>query len=780
MDYQTPSEQISQLAEAPARPYAMISPDKRWIAFAQYNRLVPLQDLTREELKLAGLKIDPKRFSRKIPIAFHQLSLKDLKTNQDIEVQGLPEGKILHVSWSADSQFLAFVFYEDSKSTLWIYDVLSKQVRQLSKQPLNGILMRKPYVWLPNAKGLVVNIAASKPKNYPIKKAAAIQPIIQVTTGEKAPNRTYQNLLSSPYEEAVFEYLTTSRLAKLSLAGNLTYLTQPGLFSAVEVSPDGKYVLTSSIKKPFSYLVPYHRFPKETRVIDFNGKQITEVADLALAENIPQGFDSVRLGRRSVEWRHDLPATLVWVEAQDGGDMSKDVPFHDIAYQWHAPFQTKPTLLRQFEWRFAGFTWGNSQVALADEWRFSDRQTRSWKINFSQTAKSDVLFQSRSINDAYKDPGHVQMTRNEFGKPVMMLDEEQNVLFAGEGASPKGNIPFLNRYNFDQQKKTTLWQSEAPYYERVVAVLDKQANRVVTLRESKQEQPNFFIRDLKKNSLSQVSHFAHPSPAFKGVSKELISYKRDDGVDLTGTLYLPAGYKKGDRIPVLMWAYPLEFKDKSVAGQVRESKYAFNYVSYWGPLPYLAKGYAVFDDPQMPIVGAGEQLPNDTFREQLISSAKAAVDVLVKKGVADPKRIAIAGHSYGAFMVANLLAHTDLFIAGIARSGAYNRTLTPFGFQGEERSFWEGQAIYAAMSPFFHAEKINEPMLIIHGKEDSNSGTYPMQSERMFAAMKGLGGDARLVMLPYEAHGYYAKESMLHVLWEQEEFLERNFKNQEK
>ncbi|MGB0860844.1 MAG: alpha/beta hydrolase family protein, partial [Pseudoalteromonas spongiae] len=318
-----------------------------------------------------------------------------------------------------------------------------------------------------------------------------------------------------------------------------------------------------------------------------------------------------------------------------------------------------------------------------------------------------------------------------------------------------------------------VWQSEAPYYERVRAVLDDAGEKLITLRESKTEQPNFYIRDLKQNTLTQFTEFAHPYPDFKNIKKEQISYTRDDGVELSGTLYLPADYK-GGKVPVLMWAYPLEYKDKAVASQVRDSPYEFTYIGYWGPMPYLAKGIAVFDDPKMPIVGVDGSEPNDTFRTQLVSSAQAAVDALVEKGVADESRIAIAGHSYGAFMVANLLAHSDLFKTGIARSGAYNRTLTPFGFQGEERDFWQGQAVYSAMSPFFHAEKINEPMLMIHGKDDPNSGTYPMQSERMYNALKGLGKEARLVMLPYEGHGYRARESILHVLWEQEQWLEQH------
>jgi dipeptidyl aminopeptidase/acylaminoacyl peptidase len=191
----------------------------------------------------------------------------------------------------------------------------------------------------------------------------------------------------------------------------------------------------------------------------------------------------------------------------------------------------------------------------------------------------------------------------------------------------------------------------------------------------------------------------------------------------------------------------------------------------------VARGYAVFDDPSMPIIGEGDKEPNDSFVKQLVMSAEAAVNKLVELGIADRRKIAIGGHSYGAFMTANLLAHSDLFAAGIARSGAYNRTLTPFGFQREERTYWEAPEVYYNMSPFMHADKINEPMLMIHGHADNNSGTFPIQSERMFAAMKGHGGKARLVMLPHESHGYRARESILHVLWETDQLLENYVKN---
>jgi len=685
----------------------------------------------------------------------------------------------MDVRFSPDSQHLAFVLEDGKGLSLWSFNLKNKITKRIAKQYLNASLRGSKYHWKRDSSGFYVRLAVALPSEKPKQSLDTIEPIIQVSSGKKAAVRTYSNLLKTPHDATLFEFLTTSQIAELSLKGKLKKIGKPGIYSSYRQSPDGKYLLVSKYKKPFSYLVPYYRFPILTEVWSPKGKLIKQIADLPSGENIPKGFDSAREGRRSIAWRDDKAATLVWAEAQDGGDMNAEVDFHDAIYTWQAPFNKEPSLFQNIERRFAGIEWGNDDFAIISDWRFSDRQLRGWKFSPKSPNKAKTLFQQRSYNDRYKDPGDFVTQKNEFGVDVIKVFGDGNKVFlTGNGASPKGNIPFMDEFDFSSGEKKRLWQSEAPYYERIMLTLNEEGGKVLTLRESQTLQPNFFVRDIQNNTLAQFTQFPHPSPAFVGVTKELIKYQRKDGVDLTGTLYLPANYDKSQGpLPVLMWAYPLEYKDKAVASQVTDSPYEFVRVSYWGPLPHLAQGFAVFDDPKMPIIGAGGNLPNDTFRQQLVDSAQAAVDVLVEKGIADRERIAIAGHSYGAFMVANLLAHSELFKAGIARSGAYNRTLTPFGFQGEERSFWEGQPVYANMSPFFHAEKINEPMLMIHGKEDPNSGTFPMQSERMFAAMKGLGGNARLVMLPHEQHGYRARESLLHLLWEQYQWLDKYVKN---
>jgi dipeptidyl aminopeptidase/acylaminoacyl peptidase len=357
---------------------------------------------------------------------------------------------------------------------------------------------------------------------------------------------------------------------------------------------------------------------------------------------------------------------------------------------------------------------------------------------------------------------------NSLGRYTLKFGENGNLLFRGQGASPEGVYPFLDSRDISTGETKRLWHASDPHYESISRVLDKNGERFITRRQSKTDPPNYYLHQAGKKRPTQLTNTTDWAPQFAEVEKELITYTREDGVQLSATLYLPPGYniKKDGPLPFLLWAYPREHKSKKTASQITTPTQTFSRPYGSSALFLLTQGYGLLMGPTMPIIGEGDQEPNDTYRAQLVGSAKAAVDALVERGVADPDRIAIGGHSYGAFTAANLLAHSDLFRAGIARSGAYNRTLTPFGFQGEQRTFWEAQDVYMSMSPFSNAAKIDEPMLMIHGQNDSNSGTYPIQSERLYEAMKGLGATVRWVVLPYEDHGYRSREAIGHTLWE--------------
>jgi dipeptidyl aminopeptidase/acylaminoacyl peptidase len=603
--------------------------------------------------------------------------------------------------------------------------------------------------------------------------------VVRENLGETAPARTYQDLLQNPFDEILFEYYMTSQVMEITLDGGSKPLGDAAIISTVAPSPNGEYLLVETIHRPFSYLVPGSRFPTRIDVWDRDGAVVHQVADLPLAENVPIGRDAARTGPRSVDWRADEPATLFWVEAQDEGDPGVEADVRDSLYLQAAPFDDRPVNFVSVDLRYSDIRWGEESMAMVSARWWSTRQSRTWVVNPDNPGTEPRLLFDYSYEDRYKDPGAPLMRTTETGSRVLLTaDDGGSIFMAGEGASPEGNRPFLDKLVLETGQTERLWRSDPPYYEDLVRLTDA-GGTAITRRESRTVPPNYFVRELGTGDLRQLTDFPNPNPQFADVEKELIRYKRADGVMLSGTLYTPPGWRPDDGpLPMLMWAYPREFKSAAAAGQVTRSPYRFTRVGWSSALPWLLVGYAVFDGPTMPIIGEGDQEPNDTYVEQLVASAKAAVEEVVRRGVADRDKIAIGGHSYGAFMTANLLAHSDLFRAGIARSGAYNRTLTPFGFQAEQRTFWEAPNIYFRMSPFMHADRVNEPILLIHGEADNNSGTFPVQSRRFYAALKGHGATVRLVMLPHESHGYRARDSVMHTMWEMTEWLDRYVKEE--
>jgi dipeptidyl aminopeptidase/acylaminoacyl peptidase len=539
-----------------------------------------------------------------------------------------------------------------------------------------------------------------------------------------------------------------------------------------------RYLLQRRLKRPFSYVVPARLFANEVFVTDFDARLIHRVADVPLHEDVRPQYDATVPGPREVQWRADQPATLVWVEAQDDGDAKRAAPIRDRLLSLAAPFTAAPTTLLDLPERYASVYWGREDAALVVCAWFNTRHETRYLLNPARPAESRMLAE-RNFQDRYNDPGLPLLRRTPQGKQVMQFTPDgAGIFMTGDGATAAGEFPFLARLDLRSGKSEKVWQSDATHFESVEAIIDAKGERLVTLREGRSEPENFFVRSLAGGELRQLTQFPDPAPQFAGVTQRLLTYKRADGVDLSGTLYLPPGYdqKRDGPLPLVMWAYPTEFTDAAVAGQIIDTQNRFVRPAGISHLFLLTQGYAVLDDPKMPIIGLNGAEPNDTYVQQLVASAQAAVDAVVAAGVADRDRIAIGGHSYGAFMTANLLAHSDLFRTGIARSGAYNRTLTPFGFQAEQRTYWEAASTYSAMSPFTFANKINEPILLIHGEADDNSGTYPIQSERMFAALKGLGATARYVVLPLEAHGYRARESVLHMHWEMARWLDTHLK----
>lgn len=551
------------------------------------------------------------------------------------------------------------------------------------------------------------------------------------------------------------------------------------MYGQISFSPDGQYVLAVTLDRPFSYLVPYYRFPSTTTIYKNDASLVHELLKVPLIEDLPKGFMAERTGMRDVSWRDDKPSTLIYAEVLDGGDPENEAEFRDEIFQLEAPFNREGKSILKTRNRFRYIQWGTDELAVAHDYWWNDRNTKSYVFDPSDASQEPLILTDRNYQDVYSDPGYLATERNDYGRDVLALKNGKQGFLLGEGYSEEGQFPFLDRVDLTTAKKTRIYESKLSDKKEDLLEYDMDKNRLLVRMESKVAYPNYYYRKLKGNKTQQLTFFENPFESIANVHKEVVTYKRDDGLELSGTLYLPVGYDKDakEKMPMILWAYPREYKDKNSASQNTQNPNEFTY-PYWGsPIYWVTQGYVVLDDAAFPIIGEGDEQPNDTFRSQLVANAKAAIDAVDAMGYIDRERVAVGGHSYGAFMVANLLAHSDLFAAGIARSGAYNRTLTPFGFQSEERNYWEAPEVYYTMSPFMHADKMKTPLLLIHGQADNNSGTYPMQSERYFNALKGLGATVRLVMLPKESHGYRARESIMHLLWEQDRWLDTYVKN---
>ena len=776
MTYQTPPDPLGQLVDAPTTPVVRVSPRGDVMLWMHPPRLAPIADLAAAELRLAGMRINPRTHGPSRSRGYLALGLKTLDDQPERRISGWPEDRqARNVNFSPDGTRLAFTVDVDDGIHLYVADVATAQARRVGDWAVNNAA-GLPYAWMSDSEAMVVLTVPQDRDPVPERPLAPLGPVVQENQGLKAPARTYQDLLADPHDEAVFEYYMTSSAVLVALDGTETAIGPAGLVTGARPSPDGEYILLTAIHRPFSYLVPVFRFPRTYTVYDRQGTMVREIARLPLAENVPTTFGSVATGPRSLNWRADAAATLYWAEALDGGDAGREAELRDEVFMLAAPFEGSPISLAKLALRYGGIQWGDDELALIDERWSATRHVRTWIVNPSEPSEAPVSLFDYSYEDRYNSPGSPMTRPGAWGRRVLHI-QDGRLYLTGAGASAEGDRPFLRTLDLETRETETRFQSEAPYYERPVTLLND--GHLLTQRESVDEVPNYYVRDLEAGTLNRVSDFRHPYPELTAITKEYIQYSRADGIPLSATLFLPPGYDKerDGPLPGLVWAYPREFKSTSAAGQRIGSPYRFKYVSYSGAVPYVTQGYAILDGAAMPVIGEGDQEPNDTFREQLVANAQAVIDEGARRGILDPKRVAIAGHSYGAFMTANLLAHSDLFTAGIARSGAYNRTLTPFGFQAEQRLYWESPETYYTMSPFMHADKVNEPILLIHGEADNNSGTYPVQSRRFYSALKGLGKTARLVMLPHESHGYRARESVLHVLWETARWLDTYVKN---
>jgi len=780
LSYQKPPQEILDLVDVPLPPSVTMDNDNEFMLLLYRDAYKTVAELSRQELRLGGLRIDPVTNIGSRTSYYNNVKIKKISkaSGEVIQVTGLPAApRLANFQWSPDQKKMAFTHTTDDGVEIWVLDVPLAKAMRITEPGANANL-GDVMTWFEDSQSLLVKIISSERKPL-IDATQAIPsgPTISVADGKKAQNWTYQDLLKNKNDEHNFEQLALSELYKVNMDGSSELWLQSAMYNDITFSPDGNFVMVRTVEKPFSYLVPYHRFPSTTTIYNKDAKKVETVLTVPLIEDLPKGFMATRKGRRNISWRDDKPSTLFFVEALDGGDPANEAEFRDEIFLLEYPFNGEPVSLLKTRNRYSYIQWGNDEIAVAHDRWWKNRNTKTYVFNPSNAAQAPVILFDRNYQDRYNDPGRFVQERNDMGSFILSLNGSQAYLL-GDGYTKEGQFPFLDQIDLSSKKIERLYQSEYTDRRESLSDYDAGKKRLLVRIESPTDYPNYYFRDLEKSTLDQITAFANPFKSIQNVHKEVITYKREDGLELSGTLYLPVGYdmEKKEKMPMILWAYPREYKDQSTASQTTANPNRFTRPSYGSAIYWVTRGYVVLDGAAFPIVGEGDKEPNNSFRKQLVANAKAAIDAVDKLGYIDPNRVAVGGHSYGAFMVANLLSHSNLFAAGIARSGAYNRTLTPFGFQSEERTYWEAPDVYYTMSPFMHADKMKTPLLLIHGEADNNSGTYPLQSKRYFNALKGLGATVRLVMLPRESHGYAAKESILHMLWEQDRWLEKYLK----
>lgn len=773
--YRTPNERIKDVYEVTKPPYIIFKPFSDLGYEISYDAQIKLKELAETNIELAGKKFSPRLSAEKKFYQTNSFSIVDFNKNSKKQIDLSKYPGIRTTFYSSDHS-KAIMTYDATAGVSFIYvDFANQKITEYPEIKLNGAMGEAHVQWLANQKEVLIQMIPQTRGLMPSSEVVPRSPVIEETAGKISQVRTYTNLLESPNDEALFDYFFTSQIAVVNLKSKkIKKIGEPGIYRSVEISPNNKLLLITKINKPYSYSVPYYYFPQTTSVWNLKGKEVKHLIDRELQDEIPIG--GTYAGERYHHWLPIAEQTLVWYEAQDNGDPKIEAEYRDIIYKSSYPFKEKEEFFRTQHRAMGYSSFADSKNIIYGDYDRDRLWAREWLFNLEDYSKT--LITDNSVNDRYADRGELFKVWNENKDRVVVRNDDLVYYINNSGATPEGNKPFLASFNIKTLEFTKLFEADPSKYEQIVTFGDPDFSSIIIGSQDVVNPRNYELVNLKTGERRTLTSNVNPYPDYAKLKKELVNYKRSDGIDLSGILYLPHDYDGSEKLPLIIHAYPREYVSAETAGQVSGSDKTFTWY-YGDDIRYLTmNGYAVLLNASIPIVGDPE-LVNDTFIEQLLDGVSSAITFLDEKGVINPKKVGIIGHSYGAFMVANVLANSDLCQAGVAKSGAYNRTLTPFGFQKERRTFWQAKDFYLRVSPFATADQINEPILLIHGEKDPNSGTYPMQTKRLYNAIKGNGGTAKMVILPLEEHGYKAEESELHVLTEINEWFDRFLKDKQ-
>jgi len=771
--YKLPAEKIIEIYDTQGNPYIQFIPYQTFGLEINYQLHQTLEQLAEPSLKLAGEKFSKKLNASLENYPINKINIFELNNISRTPIQLPKNAKIRNILVSNNHKKAALLNEVENGVQILIADLKSGNCKIYPNLFVNDILDDGIICWMNDSENILLKIIPNERGDEPAKPVVPESPVIEENYGKESITRTYQNLLQNKHDEALFDHYFTSQIVSLNTkSGKIKKIGESAIYNEVKPSPDNEYLYIERIQQPYSYMLPYYRFPKEFELWNFDGKFVKTLHSRPLQDEVPIG--GTYTGPRKFMWQPLKNASLIWVEALDEGDPKIAVDHRDKIMRLNSPKSDITEELFRTEHRFSSIDWSEK----IDEFIYYEYdRDKLWRKGwlFEIGSKPELIY-NLSTRDKYNDPGRIIKRKTKRNEAVFVKDDNFVFYKNDIGSSPGGDFPFLAKLNLITKEKEILFRCKNNHYETIQNFVDENLDKIIIRSEDQDTPPNYFLVDLENGIRKKITSYPNNFQQLTKLTKEMVTYTRKDGIPLSGELYLPADYKKGDRLPLVINAYPQEFADSTTASQITTTSNRFNRFSGSSVRYFALQGYAVLTKASIPIVGNPETV-NETFIEQAINSVEAAIKYLDNKGVIDPERVGITGHSYGAFMVANVLAHSDLCAAGIARSGAYNRTLTPFGFQSERRTFWKAKDFYMEVSPFAHAEKISEPILLIHGEDDPNSGTYPMQSKRFYQALKGNGGTAKLVILPYEGHGYRARKSGLHVLAEMIEWFDRFVKD---